>query len=105
IVLITTYWEAYCEDVAAEALKHIVTHADSSDGLPKGLKKRIGKEVSKTQNDLEVWKLSDSGWKSYLTNRLATLQEERNRKLNTPRATNINELFVEALGISKISSS
>jgi hypothetical protein len=29
--------------------------------------------------------------------RLATLQEERNRKLNTPKADNINELFVEAL--------
>src|SRR5262245_37437419 len=74
IVLITAYWEAYCEDVAAEALKHIVRHAKSSDRLPTDLKKRIAKEVKAAQNDLEVWKLSGSGWKSYLTTRLAILQ-------------------------------
>ena len=105
IVLITAYWEAYCEDVAAEALKHIVRHAKSPDRLSEELKKRIAKQVKGSLHDFEVWKLAGSGWKSYLTNRLATLQEERNRKLNTPKADNINELFVEALGISKISSS
>jgi RiboL-PSP-HEPN len=39
IVLITAYWEAYCEDIAAEALAHIVKHAKSSAVLPNELKK------------------------------------------------------------------
>jgi hypothetical protein len=29
IVLITAFWEAYCEDLAAEGLEHIVKHAKS----------------------------------------------------------------------------
>jgi len=105
IVLITAYWEAYCEDVAAEALRHILRHAKSPDRLPERLKKRIAKEVKGAPHELEVWKLAGSGWKSYLTNRLEILQQERNRKLNTPKADNIDELFVEVLEIPKISSS
>src|SRR5262249_4852832 len=101
----TAYWEAYCEDIAAEALKHILKHAKSPDRLPKELQQRIAKEVKGAPHDLEVWKLAGSGWKLYLTNRLQTLQAQRNRKLNTPKADNIDELFLEALGISQISSS
>jgi RiboL-PSP-HEPN len=43
IVLITAYWEAYCEDIAAEALAHIVKHAKSSAVLPNELKKQLPK--------------------------------------------------------------
>ena len=38
IVLITAIWEAYCEDLAAEALDHLVTNATSGSSLPKELK-------------------------------------------------------------------
>jgi len=33
IVLITAIWEAYCEDLASEAVKHIVTHAKGAEAL------------------------------------------------------------------------
>ena len=46
IVLITSFWEAYCEDIAAEALEHLITHAKSADVLPKELRKRIAKELN-----------------------------------------------------------
>ena len=32
------------------------------------------------------------------------MQEERDRKLNTPKTANIDELFLNSLGIAKISS-
>ena len=43
IVLITAIWEAYCEDVAAEALEHLVVHVPAGTALPKELKKRIAR--------------------------------------------------------------
>ena len=104
IVLITSYWEAYCEDVAAEALEHIVKHAKTSDALPKSLKKQIASELEKDKNDLAVWEVSDEKWRSYLQARLIKLQEARNRKLNTPKSENIDQLFENAVGITKISS-
>ncbi len=41
IVLITSIWEAYCEDIASEGLEHIVKHGRSPDTLPKEIKKII----------------------------------------------------------------
>lgn len=40
IVLITAFWEAYCEDIASEALQHLVTFSPSGLALPKELKKK-----------------------------------------------------------------
>lgn len=105
IVLITSYWEAYCEDIAAEGLQHIVDHAPDAADLPKDLRKQIAKELERDLNDLAVWEIADDGWRDYLRKRLAALQEERNRKLNTPKASNIDDLFMKALGITKISDS
>lgn len=105
IVLITSYWEAYCEDIAAEGLDHIVKHAKSADALPKELKKQLAKEIKDDKNDLKLWDLADDGWRKYLDNRLEELQERRNRKLNTPKAENIDQLFATAIGIPKISNS
>jgi len=103
IVLITSFWEAYCEDIAAEGLEHIVKHAKDASVLPKELKKQIAKELNEDVHDLSVWRLSDDGWREVLKSRLDKLREERNRYLNTPKSTNIDDLFFKALGISKIS--
>ncbi len=105
IVLITSYWEAYCEDIAAEALNHIVRHAKSADALPKKLKQRMAKELKKDDNELALWVVADDGWRALLKSRLADLQAERNRKLNTPKTENIDELFLSALGIEEVSAS
>lgn len=103
IVLITAYWEAYCEDIVAEALEYIVKHGKSSDSLPIDLKKKVAKEIKKNPNEIEVWKIADSGWKIYLSNRLSELQQDRNRTLNTPKSNNIDILFLNSIGIARIS--
>jgi len=103
IVLITSFWEAYCEDVAAEGLEHIVKYGKDASVLPKELKKQITRELDKDDNDLAVWRLSDDGWREVLRERLEKLREERNRRLNTPKSTNIDDLFLKALGISSMS--
>jgi len=103
IVLLTAFWEAYCEDVAAEALKFIVDHAPDATALPKELRKQVAKELANDKDDLAVWKLSGDGWRPVLEQRLTDMQAERNRKLNTPKTAQIDDLFLRALGIPKIS--
>lgn len=105
IVLTTSFWEAYCEDLAAEALGHLVKYAASASALPKELKKRIAKELKDDKNEIAIWDISDHGWKNVLSARLTAMQEERNRRLNTPKTSQIDELFNSAIGILKVSSS
>ncbi|MBA4137148.1 MAG: hypothetical protein C0518_07515 [Opitutus sp.] len=103
IVLLTSFWEAYCEDIAAEALEHLVVHAPSSDKLPLELRKIVAKELKAENHDLAIWKLSDDGWRAVLKSRLAAMQTERNRRLNTPKSDQIDTLFLSALGMPKTS--
>ncbi|MEW6615009.1 MAG: HEPN domain-containing protein [Thermodesulfobacteriota bacterium] len=105
IVLITSFWEAYCEDLAAEGLEHIVTHSTSSASLPKEIKQVVAKELRKDANELAVWSLCGDGWKQILRSNLQRLRDQRNKKLNTPKTENIDELFYNALGIPHVSSS
>lgn len=104
IVLITAFWEAYCEDLAAECLQHLLEHSASADKLPKLLRRQLAEEIKRDQHDLEVWKLAGDGWKTYLSQRMQRLTEQRNRRLNTPKADQLDELFEIALGIAKISN-
>ena len=104
IVLITSYWEAYCEDLASEALVHIVKHVKSAKDLPTELKKQIARELEKDKHELAIWEIADEGWRKYLEDRLESLKEIRNRKLNTPKTENIDNLFKSAIGLSKVSS-
>jgi hypothetical protein len=105
IVLLTAFWEAFCEDLAAEALEHLVTHAPDHHALPAELRKQVARELEADKNALAVWQLADGGWRKVLTGRLDVMQEQRNRKLNNPKTQQINDLFREALGIEKISAS
>jgi RiboL-PSP-HEPN len=103
IILITASWEAYCEDIAAEALAVIVAHAKHADALPEDIKKIVAKELKADQHDLAIWKISDDKWRALLSGRLTKLQEDRNRKLNTPKSENIDQLFVSAIGLPNVS--
>ncbi len=105
IVLITSFWEAYCEDIAAEGLAHIVKYAESADALPKEMKKQIAKELIADKNELAFWAVADEGWRAVLQSRLTRLQEQRNRRLNTPKSAEIDDLFMSALGLANISDS
>jgi RiboL-PSP-HEPN len=104
IVLITSFWEAYCEDLAAEALEHLVNHSKTAVSLPNDLQKAVAKSLKAEAHDLAVWKLADDGWRVVLRSRLADLQQERNKRLNTPKTEQIDELFVRAVGINNVSS-
>jgi len=73
IVLITAVWEAYCEDIAAEALEHLVNNVSSGSALPKKLKKKIVTDIEAEENELAMWDLADDGWKTRVLKRLTAL--------------------------------
>ncbi len=98
IVLTTAIWEGYCEEVAAEALRHLIDH--SAD--PKRLPKRLRAQVSAELNPEQAWQLAGDGWKKYLAARLATYAEKRAREFNTPASKRVDELMLEAIGLDKI---
>ncbi|MFD4357231.1 HEPN domain-containing protein [Nocardia sp. NPDC058518] len=105
VVLITAFWEAYCEDIAAEGARHLVKHAKSANDLPEHLKKLVAKELSDQKHDLAAWQLADNGWRTFIEARLASIEAERNRRLNTPKTSQIDELFARSLGIEQMSKS
>jgi len=103
IVLITAIWEAFCEDLAAEALEHIVERAKSAAALTKHIKQLVAEELKRDKDEIAVWQLSDRGWRDLLTKRLDRLTEQRNRRLNTPMSSNIDDLFLNSIGLKQVS--
>jgi hypothetical protein len=103
IVRITALWEAYCEDMAAEALEHIVNHTVDASKLSNDIRKLIAKELKSDSHDLAIWKISGDGWKAYLKARFRHMREERNRKLNTPKTKKIEDLFEQSIGLNGLS--
>ena len=104
IVLLTSFWEAYCEDIAAEGLECIVANAKDADALPKEIKKLIAKKLKSDANELAIWNVSDDKWRQVLKDHMAALKEARDKRLNTPKWKNIDELFESAVGLSNVSS-
>lgn len=105
VVLIAAIWEAYCEDIAAEAVNHLIDNLTDPSALPNELKKKIASELKAEKHELEIWKLAGNGWKAILAARVAILTSERNTKLNTPKTSQINDLFNSTLGLGNVSAS
>lgn len=104
IVMITAFWEAYCEDLAEEALTHLIDEVSDASELPKELKKQVANDVKKDKNELAVWDLAGKGWQRTTKTRFKTLTAERNRSFNTPKSFFVDELFQRALGLKNVSN-
>jgi hypothetical protein len=98
VILLCAIWEAYCEDLADEALRHLLAHCPDSSTLPKTLQNRMAKELKDDPHDLSLWKLAGSGWKTHMHGRLAALKSRRDFDWNNPKAVNVEKLFEEAGG-------
>jgi hypothetical protein len=104
IVLLCAYWEAFCEDLADDALHHLLAHSPQPSALPKGLQKRIAKELKEDPHELSPWKLAGDNWKAHLQLRLASTRARRNFDWNSPRSANADKLFDDVVGIPKVSA-
>src|SRR5215469_10579984 len=66
IVLLTSFWEAYCEDIAAEALERLVSDGPDATILPIALQKLVAKELKADPHELAIWRLADDQWRATL---------------------------------------
>lgn len=105
IVLITAFWEAYCEDLAAEALERLVSELDDPKDLPQNLRKTIADELKEDQHHYAVWKIAGDDWRDHVKSRLDDLREERNFKHMNPRPDQVRVLFSKALGLDDVTKS
>lgn len=103
IVLTCSYWEAYCEDVAADGLENMVQHSVDFTALPVKLRRDLATHLRNDKNDLAVWSLAGDGWRDALRQRLASFSAARNYSFNTPKPDQIDALFENTLGISSLS--
>ena len=101
IVLLCAVWEAYCEDLADEALRHILASTSDPSKLPQALRKQVAKELKQDLHDLSPWQLAGEGWKLHLRSRLSDFTRRRNFDWNNPRAANVQSLF-ERVGIPNV---
>ncbi|MFJ6195748.1 HEPN domain-containing protein [Micromonospora sp. NPDC092111] len=103
LVLVAALWEAYCEDVAEEGLRLLVQHAPNWEALPRPLLKAVAKELRRLDEEFAPWTLAGEGWRQYLLDRLYLLGQKRNYSFATPKAKNVDALFLESVGIVRIS--
>ncbi len=105
VVLICACWEAYNEDVCAEAIEHICKNARDSTKLPKDLKKLIAIGLEKDDHELAVWRLAGRGWRVVLKSNQQLAFRKHIQSLNTPKSRNLENLFRDCLGIDDITRS
>lgn len=102
VVLVCAYWEAFCEDLAAEALHHMAEHAPDGDALPKEIKKTVKKVLLDDNNELAVWRIAGDGWRTVLRDRANLLSDDEDRSLNTPKPDLVKDFFLQNVGIRNI---
>jgi hypothetical protein len=102
VVFTCTYWEAFCEDLAAEALRHLAEHAKDAGALPAGVKKTFKRILLEEKHELAVWSLADEGWREELRRRAHWIVSGDDWTLNTPKPVQVKQFFDEYVGIKDI---
>lgn len=103
IVNLCASWELFIEALIGDSLECIINYSEKSDQLPNNLKNRIALELlEKRKNhnpEIEIWKISDDGWKNLLKENHLTLKS----RFNTPKTDNVNDFVYKTIGLKDIS--
>lgn len=105
VLFVCALWEAYCEDVIKEAMLHIVQDCTDPDKLPETLRKEVAARIHDDKSELAPWKLSADGWRKIVRDNAADAIARLTGNWNTPKSSQVRDLFRKALGIQDITSS
>ena len=105
IVFITACWESYIEDLAAESFDFLLTNATTSASIPAKVKAFATKAILDQKDPKKLWDIADSGWRVLLNTHKATTIRHWLGDFNTPKTAQVNGLYLELLGIKKLSTS
>jgi len=104
VLFVAAAWEAFVEDVATQAIDHILSEAKDYRSIPLPIRKAAAKELAEDKNDLKVWDLAGDGWKTVVGNYRDQIIREEVATFNTPKPHNVDSLFKKLLGIEKVSA-
>lgn len=105
VIFVAAAWEAFVEDVATQAIDHILQKADDHSSIPLFIRKAVAKKLEQNPHELKVWDLAGTGWKTAVTNYRDDVIRDEISTFNTPKPHNVSSLFKKLLGIEKISAS
>lgn len=105
LVLITACWESVIEDIARESIDFLVEKADSPEVLPAKVRTLASRELKKADDDTKIWDLAGNGWKTVMRIHRDRTMQRFLGTFNTPKAKNVDQLFKDLVGISRVSSS
>lgn len=100
IVLVVACWEVFVEDLASLALDYMITNAKDYKAFPKPVLDRVGSK----NNGPNAWALAGDGWRNALRDNYTEILAKTAGVLNTPRATQVDDLFSKSIGLSNVSA-
>jgi hypothetical protein len=100
VVMITTYWEVYCEDVIVEALMHLADHLDAPDAVSEPIKAAIAMHLRDKTKGHSPWRLAGEGWRQVLRDYATGTLAGHSWGIDNPSSKSIANLFVRAVGVS-----
>jgi len=103
IVNLCASWELFIDALITDSIEWMLK-IKTAEKLPNILKNRIALNLlekrEKSIPELEIWKLSDGGWKNLLRDNHTILKN----KFNTPKAENVDEFVFKTIGLRNLSS-
>jgi len=105
VVLLVACWEAYVEDLASTAFRRLLDKARSPVAFPSSVLTAASRPLRASQDERDVWKLADTGWRDVLREHCNVILARHVGKLNTPKPDQVDSLFEQLLGLSSLSSS
>lgn len=103
IVLLVACWEAFVEDLAESAFDFMLSKSSSYEVFPMNVLTRASKVLKGSQDEREIWKLAQDGWKTVLSDYKRDLIEHYLGKFNTPKPEKIDALYESLIGVTQIS--
>ena len=98
VVLITAWWEAYCEQRVIESAGILFAHAPSPALLPKDLQRSLALSLKRDKNELSPWSLAGEAWRAEGIKHAESLVDG----FSTPNSVNTARLFRDAIGLKDV---
>lgn len=104
IVLLVATWESYVEELASNSFDFLLKNVKKPEDIPNRILTLSSKSLKSSKNELDVWTLAGEGWVEVLRAHKEVAIAKYVKKLNTPRTSNIDEIFEELIDLKGISS-
>lgn len=104
LMLITAYWEAFCEDFCIEAFDFLLAHTTQPRDFPVDVRIIVGRELKADKDERRLWGLAGDGWKHVLKSYRDEVLKRWVDRLNTPKARHVDDLFKRTIGIVQVSA-